>query len=48
LTFRAQQKELNITEEPFISMFGPKSMNGLGTYYGTFIDEMEGDIRVYE
>ncbi len=21
---------------------GPKTMNGLGTYYGTFIDEMEG------
>jgi hypothetical protein len=40
---RAQQKELELSDEAFISTFGPKSMNGLGTYYGTFITEMEGN-----
>jgi hypothetical protein len=38
---RAEQAEKNIADEPFLSMVGPKLMNGLGTYYGTFIEEME-------
>ena len=28
-------------EHPFISTFGSKTMNGLGTLYGTFITEFE-------
>jgi len=39
--YKAEQKEKNLSEDPFISSFGSKTMNGLGTYYGTFIKDME-------
>jgi len=40
---RAQQAALNVSTEPFNSTIGERCMNGLGTYYGTFISEMEGN-----
>ncbi|ODN06417.1 hypothetical protein Ocin01_00264 [Orchesella cincta] len=40
-TRRKEKDEKIIGDSPFISTVGEKSMNGLGTYYGTFITEME-------
>lgn len=40
--FRRKERDTHmISESPFISTIGEKYMNGLGTYYGTFITEME-------
>lgn len=41
LKLRKERDAGRIEDAPFISMIGERSMNGLGTYYGTFIKEME-------
>jgi len=38
--YRQEQAQSNISEQPFLSTVGERTMNGLGTYYGTFISEM--------
>jgi len=44
--FRKEAQELNISDSPFLSTIGERSMNGLGTYYGTFMGGCERKIAI--